>query len=103
LYSIQPNFPQGKLPRVPEFTKVYYNMSHGDDAPRGPWNEGPGWEFVEKPEPAVDCGDSLPSVQVTEADVKVLSAMAPRTASATDTDPVTGADLGARQDAGTPK
>jgi manganese catalase len=41
LHSIQPNFPQGKLPGVPEFTNVYYNMSDGgDDAPRGPWNEG---------------------------------------------------------------
>ena len=51
LHSIQPNFPQGKLPGVPEFTSVYYNMSQGDDAPRGPWNEGPEWEFVESPNP----------------------------------------------------
>ncbi|CAG9253986.1 hypothetical protein PCAR4_350179 [Paraburkholderia caribensis] len=35
------NFPQGKLPGVPEYTSVYYNMSDGDDAPRGPWNQGP--------------------------------------------------------------
>ena len=41
LHSIQPNFPQGKLPGVPEFTNVYYNMSSGNDA-RGPWNEGGG-------------------------------------------------------------
>jgi Mn-containing catalase len=27
LHSMQPNFPQGKLPGVPEFTNVYYNMS----------------------------------------------------------------------------
>ncbi|MFM0340722.1 manganese catalase family protein [Paraburkholderia fungorum] len=98
LHSIQPNFPQGKLPGVPEFTNVYYNMSDGDDAPRGPWNEGPGWEFVEKPQPAVDGGDGLASVQVSEKEVEVLSAMASRTASATETDPVTGADLGAGQD-----
>lgn len=98
LHSIQPNFPQGKLPGVPEYTNVYYNMSDGDDSPRGPWNEGPDWEFVEAPEPAVDGGDGLASVQVSEADVKVLSAMASRTASATGTDPVTGADLGAGQD-----
>jgi Mn-containing catalase len=39
LHSIQPNFPQGKLPGNPEFTNVYFNMSKGDDA-RGPWNEG---------------------------------------------------------------
>jgi Mn-containing catalase len=39
LHSIQPNFPHGKLPGVPEFTSVYYNMSSGNDA-RGPWKFG---------------------------------------------------------------
>jgi Mn-containing catalase len=97
LHSIQPNFPQGKIPGVPEFTNVYYNMSDGDDSPRGPWNEGPEWEFVEKPQPAVDGGDGLASVQVSDKDVGALSAMASRTASATGADPVTGADLGAGQ------
>ncbi|RFU44374.1 manganese catalase family protein [Paraburkholderia sp. DHOC27] len=99
LHSIQPNFPQGKLPGVPEYTNVYYNMSNGHDAPRGPWNEGPNWEFVEDPQPAVDGGDGLATVQVSEQDVEVLSAMASRTASATTSDPVTGADLGAGQEA----
>jgi Mn-containing catalase len=103
LHSIQPNFPQGKLPGVPEFTNVYYNMSDGDDSPRGPWNQGPEWEFVETPQPAVDGGDGLASVQVTEKDMEVLSALASRTASATDSDPVTGADLGAGQDAAVTK
>jgi Mn-containing catalase len=103
LHSIQPNFPQGKLPGVPEFTNVYYNMSGGDDAPRGPWNEGPDWDFVEQPQPAVDGGDGLASVQVSQEDVEVLSAMASRTASATDTDPMTGADLGAGQEAAVTK
>jgi Mn-containing catalase len=78
-------------------------MSDGDDSPRGPWNEGPGWEFVEKPEPAVDGGDGLASVQVSEKDLELLGAMASRTASATGKDPVTGADLGAGQDAVAPK
>ena len=103
LHSIQPNFPQGKLPGVPQFTNVYYNMSDGDDAPRGPWNQGPGWEFVEKPEPAVDGGDGLASVQVSPEQVELLSAMASRTASAPDSDPVTGADLGANQEAAVQK
>jgi Mn-containing catalase len=49
LHSIQPNFPQGKLPGVPEFTNVYYNMSLGNDA-RGPWNDGADWKFVEIPD-----------------------------------------------------
>jgi Mn-containing catalase len=97
LHSIQPNFPQGKLPGVPEYASVYYNMSKGDDAPRGPWNEGSDWEFVESPEPAVDGGDGLAAVNVSQRDVKVLQAMASRTASDTSLDPTTGADLGAGQ------
>jgi Mn-containing catalase len=97
LHSIQPNFPQGKLPGVKEYTSVYYNMSQGDDAPRGPWNEGPEWEFVESPQPAVDGGDGLATVNVSQRDVKVLQAMAARTASDTSSDPTTGAELGSGQ------
>jgi Mn-containing catalase len=97
LHSIQPNFPQGKLPGVPSFTNVYYKMSGADGAPRGPWNSGPEWEFVETPEPAVDGGDGLASVKSPSQDVKVLQAMAARTASDTDVDPMTGADLGSGQ------
>jgi Mn-containing catalase len=97
LHSIQPNFPQGKLPGVPEYTSVYYKMSQGGDATRGPWNEGPDWEFVADPEPAVDGGDGLATVNVSQRDVKVLQAMASRTASDAASDPTTGADLGAGQ------
>lgn len=97
LHSIQPNFPQGKLPGVPSFTNVYYKMSGADGAPRGPWNSGPGWEFVESPEPAVDGGDGLASVKSNRQDVEVLQALAARTASDTSADPTTGADLGSGQ------
>jgi len=96
LHSIQPNFPQGKLPGVPEFTNVYYNMSQGEDA-RGPWNSGGDWEFIEDPQPAVGGGDGLATVTVSGADVEVLQAMAARTASDTGADPKTGADLGSGQ------
>ncbi|SAL43931.1 catalase [Caballeronia arvi] len=94
LHSIQPNFPQGKLPGNPEFTSVYYDLSKGDDA-RGPWNQGGEWEFVEDPQPAVDGGDGTATVTVTKQDVEVLQAMASRTASDPSADPTTGADLGA--------
>nr|WKF60806.1 putative manganese catalase [Paraburkholderia busanensis] len=97
LHSIQPNFPQGKLPGVPEYTSVYYKMSQGDEELRGPWNEGPGWNYVDSPQPAVDGGDGLASVNVSKNDVKTLQAMASRTASDTSVDPTTGADLGAGQ------
>ncbi|KIG07667.1 manganese catalase family protein [Caballeronia concitans] len=96
LHSIQPNFPQGKLPGKPEFTSVYFNMSKGDDM-RGPWNEGGDWEFVADPQPAVDGGDGTASVQVTQTQVEALQALATRTASDPASDPTTGADLGSGQ------
>src|SRR5205085_7355855 len=40
LYAIEPNFPPGKVPGDPRFTSVYYQMSDGGAASRGPWNEG---------------------------------------------------------------
>jgi Mn-containing catalase len=98
LHSIQPNFPQGKLPGVPEFSSVYYKMSEADGAPRGPWNEGPEWKFVANPKPAVDGGDGTATVQVPKEVVALLQAMASRTASNTSIDPTTGADLGAGQE-----
>jgi Mn-containing catalase len=93
LHSIQPNFPQGKLPGDPEFTSVYFNMSKGNDM-RGAWNEGGDWKYVDDPQPAVDGGDGLASVGVTQAQSEVLQALATRTASDPSADPVTGADLG---------
>lgn len=93
LHSIQPNFPQGKLPGMPEFTKKYFNMS-GEPNVRGPWNEGGVWEYVETPEPAVDGGDGLATVTLPAEDEQVLEAMKTRTASDPLSEPVTGADLG---------
>ena len=58
LHSIQPNFPQGKLPGKPEFASVYFRMQSDDPAIRGPWNEGTEWEFVAA-EPAVDGGNGF--------------------------------------------
>ncbi|MDF2795316.1 MAG: putative manganese-containing catalase, partial [Pseudomonas orientalis] len=94
LHSIQPNFPQGKLPGKPEFAQVYYNMSQGEGNMRGPWNQGDEWEFVESPQPAVDGGDGTASVQLDADDEALLSAMKIRTLSDPTSDPVTGADLG---------
>ena len=61
---------------------------------RGPWNQGPEWEFVENPEPAVDGGDGKPSVDLSKAQQKVVQQMAVRTQSDVSVDPMTGADLG---------
>ncbi|MBV4547158.1 MULTISPECIES: manganese catalase family protein [Pseudomonas] len=95
LHSIQPNFPQGKLPGMPEFTNVYFNMSQGTESMRGPWNQGDDWEFVETPTPAVDGGDGLATVQLDSADEALLENMKMRTMSDPNSEPVTGADLGA--------
>lgn len=92
LHSIQPNFPQGKLPGMPEFTNKYFNMS--EPSLRGPWNEGGEWEYVESPAPAVDGGDGSASVQLSSADFDVVEAMKLRTASDPTANPITGADLG---------
>lgn len=92
LHSIQPNFPQGKLPGMPEFTNKYFNMS--EPSLRGPWNEGPEWEYVESPEPAVDGGDGLATVNLSPEDTETSEAMKVRTMSNPASNPVTGADLG---------
>jgi Mn-containing catalase len=94
LHSIQPNFPQGKLPGMPEFTNVYFNMSQGTESMRGPWNQGDDWEFVESPTPAVDGGDGLATVQLDSADEALLENMKMRTMSDPNSEPVTGADQG---------
>ena len=95
LQAIQPNFPQGKLPGMPEFTNVYFNLS-SDGGPdlRGPWNEGEEWEYVESPQPAVDGGDGSASVMLSDEDEQVLLAMKNRTMSDPDANPITAADLG---------
>ncbi|WP_434770994.1 manganese catalase family protein [Pseudomonas entomophila] len=102
LHSIQPNFPQGKLPGVAEFNKTYFNMSHGDDM-RGAWNQGeaqgmPGqmdeWIYVENPQPAVDGGDGNASVKLDEESFDALEAFKERTMSDPTAQPLTGANLG---------
>ncbi len=94
LHSIQPNFPQGKLPGMPEFSRTYFSMSNGEPNVRGPWNSDAEFEYVENPHPAVDGGDGTASVALSEEDSVTLTMMKERTKSDLDADPVTGADLG---------
>lgn len=94
LYSMEPNFPPGKLPGKPEFTSTYFHMSNGPDENRGAWNSGPEWEFVKDPQPAVDGGDGSASVTLDRTQSTELRAMAERTKSQQDVDPTTGAELG---------
>ena len=99
LYSIEPNFPPGKMAGRPEFTSVYYDMSQGGPEVRGSWNSGPEWDFVGERDAqmAVDGGDGDASVKVTPDESTVLSQMATRTASDPSADPMTGAELGMGQ------
>ncbi len=93
LYSIQPNFPVGKLAGMPEFTNVYFSMSQGDGELRGPWNNEPTFEYREG-EPAVDGGDGLATVDVDEESLELVNRAAMRLQSDPKSDPVTGAMLG---------
>ena len=96
LYSIEPNFPPGKMAGRPEFTSVYYDMSQGGPEVRGSWNSGADWTVVSERDEqmAVDGGDGDASVGVTQDESSVLAQMATRTASDPNADPMTGAELG---------
>jgi Mn-containing catalase len=99
LYSMQPNFPPGKLPGMEPFGNVYFNMST-DDAPgkasadaRGPWNSEPTFDYRDA-QPAVDGGSGMPEVQLAGDELKTAKRLATRTASDPSSDPMTGAELG---------
>jgi len=98
LYSIHQNFPPGKLPGMREFSNVYFKMSEGDGAPRGPWNKEPAFE-VRAAQPGVDGGDGLAQVKVSPEDMSLLEAAATRLKSDTASDPMTGAMLGSNGNA----
>lgn len=93
LYSIQPNFPPGKLGGQPEFTNVYFNMSTGDGDAKGPWNSAPTFDFREAT-PAVDGGAGDFAVGMASSDADVVEQAAMRLASDPEADPLTGAMLG---------
>ena len=93
LYSIQPNFPPGKLAGMPDFTNVYFNMSSGPGDARGPWNNGPTFEYREATV-AVDGGSGGFDVMLDDDDREMVGKAATRLRSDTESDPVTGAMLG---------
>jgi Mn-containing catalase len=101
LYAIQPNFPPGKQPGVPAFTNIYYDMSQGDATldgdMEGPWNSGAQWNVVRDREKqgAVDGGDGSATVKLSSAEKTLLTKTAQRTASNPNSNPMTGAELGA--------
>jgi len=102
LYSIDPNFPPGKLPGMEPFADMYVNTSQGEGDVEGPWNSGPQWNRLDDIEGAIplDGGDGLATVKLSATEKTAVAALAKRTKSNPKADPLTGADLGAGPGAG---
>ncbi len=102
LYSIQDNFPPGKLPGLAPYADMYVNASQGEGDAIGPWNTGDQWLKVDDVAGSlpVDQGDGLATVELTQTDQEVLADMNSRLQSDVSADPQTGADLGAGPGAG---
>ncbi|MBA3596927.1 MAG: manganese catalase family protein [Methylibium sp.] len=98
LYSIQPNFPAGKLPGKKEYANKYYNMSKGEGDGQGPWNSC-NFEQVNEPEDqmATD-GQGGFGVQLSPEEMKTGMALMKRTKSELGVNPMTGAELGMTQE-----
>ncbi|MEZ0471082.1 manganese catalase family protein [Luteimonas salinilitoris] len=96
LYSMDPNFPPGKLAGMPEFEEMYVNTSQGEGDMRGPWNSDRNFDYVDDREQflGMDGGDGLPKVKLSRKEKSAVDAMAVRTRSDPETDPITGIELG---------
>jgi Mn-containing catalase len=102
LYAIEPNFPPGKLPGMRQFADLYVNTSQGPGDMKGPWNTGEQWEKLDQVEENIplDGGDGMASVKLSKDQTKAVRSMAERTKSDRESNPMTGADLGAGPGAG---
>ncbi|TGX54824.1 manganese catalase family protein [Sphingomonas gei] len=105
LYSIENNFPPGKLPGMEQYASVYVNASQGEGDMEGPWNSGEQWERIDDLEQAmpIDDGDGTATVKLDKDDKAALKQMMLRNQSDPTSDPTTGADLGAGPGAGKTK
>jgi len=103
LYSIENNFPSGKLPGIEPYTDMYVNTSQGEGDMSGPWNSGEQWNVVNDLNevlPADAGGDGTASVKLGPADGAAMQEMMLRLKSDPNSQPFTGADLGAGPGAG---
>jgi len=103
LYSIEDNFPPGKLPGIEKYANMYVNASQGDGDMTGPWNDGDQWDRIDDLNqvlPADDGGDGTASVTLGPIDTAALNKMMTRLQSDPASNPTTGADLGAGPGAG---
>jgi Mn-containing catalase len=102
LYSIEDNFPPGKLPGVEKYANMYVNASQGEGDMQGPWNSGDQWQRVDDLNEVLpaDDGDGTASVVLGPVETAAMEKMAIRLKSDPASNPVTGADLGAGPGAG---
>ena len=102
LYSIEDNFPSGKLAGIERYANVYVNTSQGDGDLEGSWNSGDQWDRIDDLEAVMpmDDGDGTASVKLGKDESGAAKALAQRTMSDLSIDPPTGADLGAGPGAG---
>jgi Mn-containing catalase len=105
LYSIENNFPPGKLPGMEQYASVYVNASQGEGDMTGPWNSGDQWERIDDLEQVmpIDGRDGTATVELGSSDMAALTQLATRLKSDTTRDPTTGTDLGAGPGAGRTK
>ena len=104
LYAIEPNFPPGKLPGDERYASMYVNTSPGSADFDGPWNSGPEWDVVEVDDAlAIDGGNGMATVELSKDEQRDSRAAAKRTMSDPNSNPTTGADLGAGPGAGRTK
>src|ERR1700710_1901917 len=78
LYSIEDNFPPGKLPGIAHFANLYVNTSQGEGDMDGPWNSGDQWDRIDDLETVMpfDDGDGTASVKLTKKDQDIAAALA---------------------------
>ncbi|MBV9992376.1 MAG: manganese catalase family protein [Alphaproteobacteria bacterium] len=102
LYSIQDNFPPGKLPGIEKFANIYVNTSQGPGDGKGSWNAGPQWDRIDDLEQTmpIDGGDGQATVVLADDEKGTLDQLLVRTLSDPEGDPETGVDLGAGAGAG---
>jgi len=103
LFSIENNFPPGKLPGVDPYTDMYVNASQGEGDMQGSWNSGALWNRVDDLNevlPADVGGDGTASVTLGASDAGAMAKMVSRLKSDPSADRVTGSDLGAGPGAG---
>jgi Mn-containing catalase len=96
LYSIEPNFPPGKLPGKAPFADIYVNTSQGEGDQRGSWNSDENFKYVSDREEmlGMDGGDGRATVELADEEQACIEAMRQRTRSDPQSDPTTGAQLG---------